>query len=106
MAVTGDAVHLPHLDMGHMGEKYAIRLPGIHQPGNFPAFFDILGDKFFLFLTFPLHFFMAVNALGQFRYTGIGAVFPEEMTAFTTLINQFVVKDMIELNGLFFVGIK
>ena len=104
--MTGDAIHLAHLHMGHMGEKYAIRLPRIHQPRYFSFFENILVDEFRFLFTFPLHLFMAVNALGQLRYPLISAVFPEKVTAFTTVINQFVVQDMIELNGLLFFGIE
>jgi hypothetical protein len=78
--------------MGHMGEKYAIRLPGIHQPGDFPAFENILVDEFFLLFTFPLHLFMTVYALGQLRDPGIGAVLPEKMAALTAVFNLFIVQ--------------
>jgi hypothetical protein len=92
--------------MGHMGEKYAIRLPGIHQPGYFSVFENILVDEFRFIFAFPLYLFVTVYALGQLWNPGIGTVFPEKMAAFTTVLNLFVVQDMIELNRLFFAGIE
>jgi hypothetical protein len=106
VAMAGNTVHLPHLDMGHMGEKYAVRLPGIHQPGHFSVFENVLVDEFGLLFTFPLDLFMAINALSQLRDPGIGAVFPEKMTAFATVIDLLVVQKMIKLNRLLFPGVK
>jgi len=104
--MAGDAVHLTHLDMGHMGEKYAIRLPGIHQPRHFSVFENVLVDEFGLLFAFSLDLFMAINALSQLRDPGIGAVFPKKMTALTTVVDQFVVQEMIKLNRLLFLGVK
>jgi hypothetical protein len=92
--------------MGHMGEKYAVRLPGVHQPGHFPVFENVLVDEFGLLFTFPLDLFMTIYALGQLGDPGIGAVFPEKMTAFTTVIDLFVVQEMIKLNRLLFPGVE
>ena len=91
MAMAGDTLHLAHLDVRDMGEEYTIRLPGIDQPRYFSAFGNILGDKFFFLRIFPIHFLMTVNTLRQRRNSGIGPVFPEKMTAFTALFNQFIV---------------
>jgi len=100
MPVAGDTVHFTHFDMRNMGEKHAIGLPGIYQPRHFTVLFNILRHKFFLLRAFPLDLFMTIDALGQLRDPGVGAVLTEKMTAFTPVIHQFVVQGMIELKRL------
>ena len=106
VTVAGGAFHLARFDMRDMRKEYAIRLSRINQPGDLPAFGNIFFDKFFLLGGFTQYLFMAVNTLGEFRNSGVSAVFPEKMTAFTARINLCVVQRMIKFNGLFFLGIK
>jgi len=106
MAVAGNTVHLSTLDMGGMGKENAIGLPGVYQPWNFSFLGDILLYKFDLIRTYSLNLFMTIDALGKLRSPGEGTVFPKKMTAFASVIDFFDMKDMVKVNGLFFIGIK
>ena len=69
VTVAGNAVHATFFNVGGMGKKDAGWLPRIDQPRNFTAFLHILCNEVFFGLAFALHFFMAVDALGQLRNT-------------------------------------
>jgi hypothetical protein len=49
---------------------------------------------------------MTINALGQCGNPVICAIIPEKMAAFTAILNFFIVQDMVEVHGLFFLGVK
>jgi hypothetical protein len=79
-------------------------LPRIDQPGNLPVFGNIFVYEFSFLRILPVDLFMAINALGQCGDSGIRAVFPEKMAAFTAIFDLFIVQGMVEVNGLLFLG--
>jgi hypothetical protein len=83
-----------------------LRLPGIDQPGNLPLLGNIFVYEFFFLRILTVDLFMTIDALGQFGDPGISAVFSEKMAAFTAIFNLFIVQDMVEVNGLLFLGVK
>mgnify|MGYP001813236635 CR=1 FL=1 len=106
MPVAGDTVHLRHFYMGGVRKKYVLRLPRIDQPGNLPLLGNIFVYEFCFLRILSVDLFMTINALGQFGDTGIRAVFPEKMAAFTAIFNLFIVQGMVEVNRLLFLGVK
>jgi hypothetical protein len=90
----------------YVGEIDTLRLLGIDQPGNLPVFLNVFFDELDLIFRVALNLFVTIKALAQSRRAGKTAVLAEKMTAFTTLIDQFRVHGVIEVNRLFFLGIQ
>jgi hypothetical protein len=106
MAVTTHAVHFTHLDMSHVGEKHAVRLPCIDQPRDFATFGHVFVVKFFLFRCLSHDLLVAFEAIAQLGDTGEGAVLPEIMTAVAAAAHLFHVKLVIEIDGLRLLGVQ
>jgi hypothetical protein len=106
VAVAGFAVHSCGFDMGGVGKEDAVGLPRIDQPGDLSARHHVFVDEDGFIFGVPLDILMAFDALSEFRDTGIAAVFPEVVAAFTPFTHQLVVQPVVEIERLAFLGVK
>jgi hypothetical protein len=104
--MAGSAIHLGIADMGDMGKINALWLPGIDQPRHFAFFLNVLLDEVEFVGRIPLNLLVAVHTLGQGRRAGKTAVLPKEMAARATVIDEFEMLHMIEIDRLFLLRIQ
>jgi hypothetical protein len=91
--------------MGCVREKDTLRLAGINQPRDFFARLHVLLDKLGFFRTFSYCFLVALGAVCQLGDPREAPVLAKVMTTFT-LAQFFHMYLVVEVNGLFFFGIK
>lgn len=107
-SMTSSAIGLGHFDMGGMGEKDMIGLPGIDQPWDvFIILFELLGqfDKISLLLGTTLGRFMAFQTFSQAWNPGEAAIGPEIMAVFTFQGDILSMSLVTEMNRLILSGL-
>jgi hypothetical protein len=106
VAVTLRAIHARALDVGRVGEKDAVGLPRMAEPGDFPVLIHIFRDVFFLIFADAHGDLVAVDAAAVVGQSGKTAVITKIMAGCAPVIDQVHVNGMIEADGLLFFGIK